>query len=204
MQLARTRAFTSSKQARNVQCRAVKVDSSASSRRQALAGLSLTTGLALLPNKAWALIPDEEDEELLLKAKANRQKRLQAQKEVTREFLREDGLKDKLLDSELVPVQKAVFQLAKSGSQLESGDLKAASATLSSGWVDDFKRATAVLDANDTEQARAAAIFDNISSLQDATKRGDVKVSKKTFVAVVSAVQDWANSTGLAANLKGL
>jgi hypothetical protein len=32
--------------------------------------------------------------------------------------------------------------------------------------VDDFKRATAVLDANDTEQARAAAIFDNISSLQ--------------------------------------
>jgi hypothetical protein len=204
MQLARTRAFTSSKQARNVQCRAVKVDSSASSRRQALAGLSLTTGLALLPNKAWALIPDEEDEEMLEKAKANRQKRLQAQKEVTREFLREDGLKDKLLDSELVPVQKAVFQLAKSGSQLESGDLKAASATLSSGWVDDFKRATAVLDANDTEQARAAAIFDNISSLQDATKRGDVKVSKKTFVAVVSAVQDWANSTGLAANLKGL
>lgn len=204
MQLARTRAFTSSKQARNVQCRAVKVDSSASSRRQALAGLSLATGLALLPNRAWALIPDEEDEEMLEKAKANRQKRLQAQKEVTREFLREDGLKDKLLDSELVPVQKAVFQLAKSGSQLESGDLKAASATLNSGWVDDFKRATAVLDANDTEQARAAAIFDNISSLQDATKRGDVKGSKQTFVAVVSAVQDWANSTGLAANLKGL
>jgi hypothetical protein len=148
MQLARTRAFTSSKQARNVQCRAVKVDNRASSRRQALAGLSLATGLALLPNRAWALIPDEEDEEMLEKAKANRQKRLQAQKEVTRcvslgagrssssssctnqrrrcissnlwfapcsEFLREDGLKDKLLDSELVPVQKAVFQLAKSG-----------------------------------------------------------------------------------------
>lgn len=84
MQLARTRAFTSSKQARNVQCRAVKVDSSASSRRQALAGLSLATVLALLPSRAWALIPDEEDEEMLEKAKANRQKRLQAQKEVTR------------------------------------------------------------------------------------------------------------------------
>jgi hypothetical protein len=61
-----------------------------------------------------------------------------------------------------------------------------------------------VLDANDTEQARAAAIFDGISSLQDAAKAGDVKASKKTFVAVVSAVQDWANSTGLAANIKGL
>lgn len=31
------------------------------------------------------------------------------------DFLREEGLKDKQLDSELIPVQKAVFQLAKSG-----------------------------------------------------------------------------------------
>jgi hypothetical protein len=30
------------------------------------------------------------------------------------------------------------------GSQLESGDLKGASATLSSGWVEEFKRATQV------------------------------------------------------------
>jgi hypothetical protein len=30
-------------------------------------------------------------------------------------FLAEEGLKDKLLDSELIPVQKAVVQLAKSG-----------------------------------------------------------------------------------------
>lgn len=30
-------------------------------------------------------------------------------------FLAEEGLKDKQLDSELIPVQKAVVQLAKSG-----------------------------------------------------------------------------------------
>lgn len=91
------------------------------------------------------------------------------------------------------------------GSQLEAGDLKGASSTLSSGgWVDDFKRATQLLDANDTEQARAAAIFDGISSLRDAASKGDVKGSKQTFVAVVSAVQDWAASTGLANDLKGL
>jgi hypothetical protein len=59
--------------------------------------------------------PDEEDEELLERAKANRKQRLAAQKETTRDFLREEGLKDKQLDSELLPVQKAVFQLAKSG-----------------------------------------------------------------------------------------
>jgi hypothetical protein len=203
MQLARTRAFSSTKQTRNVQCRVVKAES-ASSRRQALGLSLLTTGLTLLPNNAWALIPDEEDEEMLERAKANRQKRLAAQKETTRNFLAEEGLKDKLLDSELIPVQKAVVQLAKSGSQLESGDLKGASATLSSGWVEEFKRATQKLDANDTEQERAAAIFNGINSLQDATKSGDVRASKQSYVAVVSAVQDWASSTGLAANLKGL
>lgn len=31
-------------------------------------------------------------------------------------FLREEGVKDKQLDSDLIPVQKAVFQLAKSGA----------------------------------------------------------------------------------------
>ena len=90
------------------------------------------------------------------------------------------------------------------GSQLEAGDLKGASATLGSSWVDEFKRATQVLDANDTEQERAAAIFDGISSLRAATSKGDVKGSKQTFVAVVRSVQDWAQSTGLASDLKGL
>lgn len=85
--LAHTRAFSVAKQARGVQCRAVKVDSTTpSSRRQALALGLLSTGMvALLPSQpALALIPDEEDEEMLEKAKANRQKRLAAQKETTR------------------------------------------------------------------------------------------------------------------------
>lgn len=61
-----------------------------------------------------------------------------------------------------------------------------------------------VLDANDAEQARAADIFTGISSLRESANKGDVKTSKQTFVAVVSAMQDWAKSTGLATNLKGL
>jgi hypothetical protein len=35
-----------------------------------------------------------------------------------RDFLRSEGLKDKQLDSDLIPVQKAVNQLAKSGEAL--------------------------------------------------------------------------------------
>ena len=63
------------------------------------------------PEPALALIPDEEDEELLERAKANRQKRLVEQRETTREFLEEEGLKDVLLDQELIPIQKAVVQV---------------------------------------------------------------------------------------------
>eukprot|EP00775_Hariotina_reticulata_P003647 gene3647-3908_t len=191
---------------RRVMCQAISANNAdAVSRRAALSASFIGVGALLVsvPN-AWALIPDEEDEEMLESAKANRQRRLASQKETTREFLREEGLKDKQLDSELVPVQKAVFQLAKSGSQLEAGDLKGVSSTLGSSWVDEFQRATAVLDASDAEKAQAAAIFDSISNLKATASSGDLKGSKQKFVALVAALQDWAKSTGLAADLKGL
>lgn len=90
------------------------------------------------------------------------------------------------------------------GSQLEAGDLKGLSSTLSSSWVEEFQRATAVLDASEAEKAQAAAIFDSISNLKVTASSGDLKGSKQKFVALVAALEDWATSTGLAANLKGL
>jgi hypothetical protein len=154
--------------------------------------------------RAWALIPDEEDEELLERAKANRQKRLASQKETTREFLKEEGLTNKTLNSELIPVQKAVFQLAKSGSELEAGDLRAVSSTLDGSWVGDFQKAAAALDASDAQSAGAQAIFDGIGSLKSSAGSGDLNGSKRQFVAVVGAVTDWANATGVTGDLKGL
>eukprot|EP00878_Enallax_costatus_P002138 GHUV01002306.1.p1 GENE.GHUV01002306.1~~GHUV01002306.1.p1 ORF type:complete len:218 (+),score=65.23 GHUV01002306.1:62-715(+) len=199
-------AFRSARpQTRTISCHAVKSEAAAESlsRRAALTASFLATAPLFVP-KAWALIPDEEDEELLERAKANRQKRLAAQKETTREFLRLEGIKDKQLDTELIPVQKAVYQLAKSGSQLEAGDLKGVSSTLSSGWVEDFQRATVALDASDAEKAQATAIFDGITSLKASAGSGDLKGSKRQYVALVAAVEDWARSTGLSTNLKGL
>uniref|UniRef100_A0A383WCK5 Maintenance of Photosystem II under High light 2 C-terminal domain-containing protein n=1 Tax=Tetradesmus obliquus TaxID=3088 RepID=A0A383WCK5_TETOB len=192
--------------ARSIVCNSAKADADAVNRRSALtAGLVAMGALVAAPApKAWALIPDEEDEELLERAKANRKQRLAAQKETTRNFLKEEGVKDKQLDAELLPVQKAVFQLAKSGSQLEAGDLKGLSANLGSGWVGEFQRATSVLDASDAEKAKAAAVFDGISSLRDVANKGDLRGSKQQYVALVAALNDWASSTGLAADLKGL
>eukprot|EP00879_Flechtneria_rotunda_P001730 GHRR01001893.1.p2 GENE.GHRR01001893.1~~GHRR01001893.1.p2 ORF type:complete len:228 (+),score=65.93 GHRR01001893.1:44-685(+) len=200
-------AFTSVRpRAQTTTCAAVRnanVAGEAVNRRAAMAGFYVATAGVFVP-KAWALIPNEEDEELLERAKANRQKRLALQKETTRDFIREEGLKDKQLNSELIPVQKAVNQLAKSGAQLEAGDLKAVSSTLNSSWVDDFQRATAVLDASDSQKDQAAAIFDGISGLKASVGSGDLRASKQKFVSLVAAVEGWAKTTGLAADLKGL
>lgn len=189
-------------QTRAVLCRAASDADSLVDRRALLS--AAVVGSSLIVPKAWALIPDEEDEELLERAKANRQKRIAAQKETTRTFLQEEGVTNRTLNAELVPVQKAVFQLAKSGSEIESGDLRAASSTLSGGWVGDFERATGQLDASDAEAASAKAILAGINSLKATTGKGDVKASKQEFVTLVAAVQDWAVSTGLSASLKGL
>lgn len=94
--------------------------------------------------------------------------------------------------------------VSPAGSQLEAGDLKGVSANLSSSWVGEFERATAVLDASDAEKAKAGAIFDGISSLRDIANKGDLRGSKQQYVALVAALNDWASSTGLAADLKGL
>ena len=61
---------------------------------------------------------DEEDEELVEKAKANRKARLAQQQTTTRQFLKSEGLNDVKLDTELVPIQRAILKLAKSGAQV--------------------------------------------------------------------------------------
>lgn len=108
---------SSTSRATNVVCLAVGGRShlDAHINRRAAVATSLWSAALLFAPKALALIPDEEDEEMLEKAKANRQRRLSQQKETTREFLQVEGLKNKQLDQELIPVQKAVAQLSKSG-----------------------------------------------------------------------------------------
>lgn len=92
----------------------------------------------------------------------------------------------------------------RAGSQLEAGDLRGVSSTLSSNWVDDFQRATDALDTSDAEKAQASAIFEKITGLKASVSSGDLKGSKRQYVTLVAAVEDWAKSTGLSANLKGL
>lgn len=70
--------------------------------------------------------------------------------------------------------------------------------------MDDFEKAAKQLSASDSEKAAAEQVFSGISSLKSSASSGDLKGSKKTFVALVKSVSSWASATNLAANLKGL
>ena len=122
------------------------------------------------------------------------------QRGVTREFLTSENLKGVSSEQELVPVQKAVYKLAKSGSQLESGDLKGAASTLAEAWVAEFTTVASTVSGTDA----AGKLVSAIKGVQSAAAAGDAASSKRQFVTLVSDLQSWASATGLACGLKGL
>ncbi len=72
-------------------------------------------------NAASALIPanDDEDEELVSKAKANRQKRIVEEKDTEQDFAKSAGYNGVTL----LTIERGIKKLAKSGSDLEAGNL---------------------------------------------------------------------------------
>jgi hypothetical protein len=188
----------------SVVCKAAPAQDVVLARRAAIASLPLFAAALAMPKQARALIPDEEDEEMLERAKANRAKRLEQQRETTREFLREEGLKNSQLDQELLPVQRAVNQLAKSGSQLEAGDVRGASSTLSGGWTRELTSAAARIADSDTSRASADSLSSALDGLKSAASSGDLAGSKRAYVSLVGELQGWASAAGVTAQLKGL
>jgi hypothetical protein len=192
----------SKKSVRAVSCKA-SARQEAIDRRAALSALAFLPAAFYAP-KALALIPDEEDEEMVERAKANRKAKLQQDRQVAREFLNTEGIKDIADSKDLAPVQQAVFKLAECGSQLESGDVKAASSTLSGSWVSSFSTASKGLSTTDSAKEGAQSVADGLDALKAVASKGDLAGTKRQFVAVVSSVESWAAGAGLAGSLKGL
>ncbi|GAX80983.1 hypothetical protein CEUSTIGMA_g8418.t1 [Chlamydomonas eustigma] len=194
-----TRSVRSTSNRSSVLCRGVINDSVAdvvSARRSLISGFVASLSFITLPS--FALIPDEEDEELVEKAKANRQKKLAAQKETTREFLKAEGLKDTKLSQDLVVVQKGVFKLAEAGSKLEAGDIKAVSSNLSEPWLSQFEASVEKIGENGKD------VVTKLGSLKTAASGGDVKVTKKAYVQLVAELQSWSSAAGVANRISGI
>eukprot|EP00951_Prasinocladus_malaysianus_P029123 scaffold267428_cov33-Prasinocladus_malaysianus.AAC.1 len=66
-------------------------DAQAVSRRSAASLLAVPAAL-MFPGASRALIPDDDDEELVQKAKANRKARLEQDKKDSKEFVKSEGL----------------------------------------------------------------------------------------------------------------
>eukprot|EP01025_Chloroclados_australasicus_P033889 TRINITY_DN3466_c0_g1_i2.p1 TRINITY_DN3466_c0_g1~~TRINITY_DN3466_c0_g1_i2.p1 ORF type:complete len:222 (+),score=24.32 TRINITY_DN3466_c0_g1_i2:77-742(+) len=169
-------------------------------------GSVFSVGLSLQSQeKAFALIPDDDDEELIERAKAKRSVRLLQQKEVQREFLSSEGLKDRSVQEQVASVQRVVIQLAKSGKALENGDAQTASTELlRADWLSDFKVAADKLSLTDGQKSKAEGVVKGLSGLVSVAGGSDLDAIKNSYVVAVDALQSWCNETGLAPSIKGL
>lgn len=178
-----------------------------STRRATLLGFGMAAAAQLVvpPNTAWALLPDDDDAELVEKAKAARQERIKKELATERNYAKDSGFSTQKDQEMIIPVQKAVFELAKSGSQLETGDLSQLASTVRGSWVGPFKTASGKISSgNAAAEKTIGAVYSGIDALAAAANKGDVTGSKKAYVATVAAFQNWASSAGVAKSLKGL
>ncbi|PSC74478.1 thylakoid lumenal kDa chloroplastic [Micractinium conductrix] len=184
--------------------RAAADEQPAAVSRRALAGLLAAVPVLLPASRALALIPDDDDEELVEKARANRAKRLASERQTEQAFTRSGDKIDRVLEQELIPVQKAINSLASSGAQLEAGNVKAAAATLNGGWVRDFQSSASKLSYTEAAKNSASAVFASLAALQGAASKGSAADAKRSFVAAAGALQTWAVDANVAGDLKGL
>ncbi|KAL0022365.1 hypothetical protein WJX77_004701 [Trebouxia sp. C0004] len=156
--------------------------------------------MALVVQKANALIPanDDEDEELVSKAKANRQKRIVEEKDTEQDFAKSAGYNGVTL----LTIERGVKKLAKSGSDLEAGNLTSVAKLASDSWVSEFKKAADSVSTNADSKSAVSSAFSSISKLSSSAQAGDAQGAKQAFVGIVSSLQTWASGSGL--QVKGL
>jgi len=169
-----------------------------------MAALLAALPISLPASRALALIPDDDDEELVEKARANRRSRLASERQAEKAFSRAEGFVDRSAQKELVPVQRAVNSLALVGKQLSSGEVSAAAGTLNDAWAGDFRRAAESLSENGAAKSSAAKVVAQLGELQEAANRGSLADAKQGYVALVGSFQGWSSDAGVASFLKGL
>ena len=167
-------------------------------QRRSLAAMLAAVPVLLPASRALALIPDDDDEELIEKARANRKSRLASERATEKAYSRSSGFDKR----ELIPVQRAINSLGLTGKQLAAGEVSAAASTLSDGWTGDFRRAVESLSSSNSNAG--AQVVNSLNALQSAATSGSLSTAKKEYVALVGSLESWASSAGIAGSLKGL
>ena len=171
-------------------------------RRGAILGAGLVSLVQFMavPMPAHALIPDDDDEDMIEKAKANRKKRLAGERQAEKEFSRSEGFVDKNAKQKLVVVQLAVNALAKVGESLAQGSVDEAKSAIGDVDVNALGGAVKGLSLNGESQTAGESVVSELSSLVSALGSGSLSAAKKEYVDTVIALTDWtvkANVSGL-------
>ncbi|QDZ24179.1 hypothetical protein HOP50_12g67160 [Chloropicon primus] len=171
-------------------------------RRGALsAGVGLLSA-AIFPSTAFALLPDDDDEELIRRAKEKRKTKLKEELATERNFV---GL-SKPTEDEIKTVQLAVAKMVKTGSLLEEGNLDAAAnviGTSSTPWATQLTSLARRKSAGKAEEP-AGMMLSSLSVLQQSVMNGDDRKARSSFAATASAMQEFVDAVGMTGSIKGL
>jgi hypothetical protein len=179
----------------SVQCNA-QVHAHSSRRTVAI----LLASLPIFAQSAQALIPDDDDEELVDLAKSRRKERLATEKSIENKFVKQGDYRGK----DVTQIQNAVNKLAKEGLSLESGDLKSLANAASESWIGDLKKAIADLSSTEASQSSSGNVTSSLDALGKALGGGDLDKAKDSFSSAVSALQTWVGDAGITQQIKGL
>lgn len=144
---------------------------------------------------AAALIPgnDDEDEELLARAKAGRAERIQAERALEKNYVTKNDLKS---DADAVKVQTAIFKLSKVGGLIESGYLALAAETLQSGsWERD-------LPVTGSNVSDSKSFIEDLALLKRACLANDIDQAKLAYVTTARSLKIYAKSSSRDENFK--
>lgn len=168
---------------------------------------AMLAGGSVLSGPAFALIPDDEDNELVAKAKANRKAKIQKEKKVERAAdLSGGGGYSLRLDEELYPIQVAVKQLMVAGTEVKNGDLGAAAKALNDpgSLVADLNKA--ILKVSDAQDERVLAINveKSVRGFQEAVNSNKAPEAKTKFKAVADSLKEWSEAAQVDTLLRGI
>eukprot|EP00898_Chlorokybus_atmophyticus_P008539 jgi/Chlat1/8687/Chrsp88S08064 len=170
------------------------------SRRDIL-GLVAVVAPAMACSRAFALLPDDDDEDLLQRAKSRRKERLEVERATERSFVREEGFaKGQNSQNDTAYVQKFVNALGRAGGSLERGDFSGVADAVGSSpraaMVVDTSRALKQLSQdNAAAQEVADEVLGSVAQLQRAAAGKKEKEAKKQFLAVILFLQKWVDLT---------
>jgi hypothetical protein len=174
-------------------------------QRRSLAALFAAVPAFFPASRALAdLIPDDDDEELVEKARANRKNRLASEKQTQKAFSRSEGFVDGAEKRNLVPIQRAINSLGLTGKQLSGGDVASAAGTLSDSWFAEFPSAVNALSESSGAKSAAEQVVAKLGDLKAAALSGSLSNAKKEYIALVGTLESWATAADVKGAIKGL